>query len=76
MKSAALKALAYASSLLILSGVGSAQESLPFPPKASGSKAGPTHPLTTIARTPGGDAPSKSPHSPRSSLRRGSATKA
>jgi arylsulfatase A-like enzyme len=37
-----LKALAFASSMLIFPALGSAQESLPFPPKESGSKAGPT----------------------------------
>ena len=42
LKAIRLKALACASSLLIVPTVALAQESLPFPPKASGSKAGPT----------------------------------
>lgn len=42
LKAMKLKALACASSLLLVPSLASAQESLPFPPKASGSKAGPT----------------------------------
>jgi arylsulfatase A-like enzyme len=41
-KAMRLKALACASCLLIAPSLAQAQESLPFPPKASGSKAGPT----------------------------------
>ena len=42
LKAIRFKLLACASSLLIVPTIALAQESLPFPPKTSGSKAGPT----------------------------------